>query len=74
LRDEVLALDGFDRLRPMPEAWVRECHCILRPDGSCGYAFPALASPWHVIHPTHVRGFHPLNFELRKRARDAGGF
>jgi hypothetical protein len=24
---------------------------------------PVFGSPWHLIDPTHVRGFHPLNFD-----------
>ena len=27
-------------------------------------------SPWHLIDPTHVRGFHPLNFDYFIQGRE----
>lgn len=61
---EILALDVFEHLQPMPEHWLRECHRILAPGGVLHLRVPIFGSPWHVIDPTHVRGFHPLNFDF----------
>lgn len=60
---EILALDVFEHLHLMPEAWLRECHRLLRPAGLLHLRVPIFGSPWHLIDPTHVRGFHPLNFD-----------
>jgi hypothetical protein len=68
--EEVLALDVFEHLHLMPEAWLRECHRILRSDGILRLRVPIFGSPWHVIDPTHVRGFHPLNFDYFVQGRD----
>ena len=54
----------------MPEAWLRECHRILTPGGLLRLRVPIFGSPWHLIDPTHVRGFHPLNFDYFIRNRD----
>ena len=61
--EEILALDVFEHLHLMPEAWLRECHRILAPAGLLRLRVPIFGSPWHLIDPTHVRGFHPLNFD-----------
>ena len=37
---------------PMPDA-----------DAALRLRVPIFGSPWHLIDPTHVRGFHPLNFD-----------
>jgi SAM-dependent methyltransferase len=47
----------------MPADWLRECHRILKPGGVLRLRVPIFGSPWHLIDPTHVRGFHPLNFD-----------
>jgi hypothetical protein len=47
----------------MPAEWLRECHRILKPGGALRLRVPVFGSPWHLIDPTHVRGFHPLNFD-----------
>jgi hypothetical protein len=60
---EVLALDVFEHLHQMPEAWMRQCHRILVPGGLLRLRVPIFGSPWHVMDPTHVRGFHPANFD-----------
>ena len=31
---------------------------------------PVWGSPWHLIDPTHVRGFHPLNFDYFIQGRE----
>ena len=61
--EEVLGLDVFEHLHLMPEQWLRECYRILRPGGMLRLRVPVFGSPWHLIDPTHVRGFHPLNFD-----------
>jgi SAM-dependent methyltransferase len=61
--EEVLGLDVFEHLHAMPAEWLRECHRILAPGGVLRLRVPLFGSPWHVIDPTHVRGFHPLNFD-----------
>ena len=60
---EVLGLDVFEHLHRMPAEWLRECHRILTPGGVLRLRVPVFGSPWHLIDPTHVRGFHPLNFD-----------
>jgi Methyltransferase domain len=66
---EILALDVFEHLHLMPEQWLRECHRILVMGGTLHLRVPIFGSPWHLIDPTHVRGFHPLNFDYFIRAR-----
>jgi SAM-dependent methyltransferase len=68
--EEILGLDVFEHLHRMPEEWLRECHRLLRPGGQLRLRVPVFGSPWHVIDPTHVRGFHPLNFDYFIRNRD----
>jgi hypothetical protein len=68
--EELLALDVFEHLHLMPETWLRECHRILRPEGMLRLRVPIFGSPWHVVDPTHVRGFHPLNFDYFVRGRE----
>ena len=60
---EVLGLDVFEHLHLMPAAWMRECHRLLAGGGLLRLRVPVFGSPWHLIDPTHVRGFHPLNFD-----------
>ena len=67
---EVLGLDVFEHLHLMPEAWLRECHRILTPEGLLRLRVPIFGSPWHLIDPTHVRGFHPLNFDYFVRGKE----
>ena len=57
-------------LHLMPEAWLRECFRILAPGGVLRLRVPVFGSPWHLIDPTHVRGFHPLNFDYFIRGRE----
>jgi hypothetical protein len=54
----------------MPEAWLRECHCIFTPGGLLRLRVPLFGTPWHLIDPTHVRGFHPLNFDYFIRGKE----
>jgi hypothetical protein len=68
--EEIIAMDVFEHLHLMPEAWLRECHRILAPGGTLRLRVPIFGSPWHIVDPTHVRGFHPLNFEYFIRGRD----
>jgi len=68
--DEILGLDVFEHLHLMPADWMRECHRILRPGGTLQLRVPIFGSPWHLIDPTHVRGFHPLNFDYFIRNRE----
>jgi predicted SAM-dependent methyltransferase len=67
--EEILALDVFEHLHLMPEHWMRECHRILVPGGILHLRVPIFGSPWHLIDPTHVRGFHPQNFDYFVRGR-----
>jgi len=67
--EEILALDVFEHLHLMPEQWLRECYRILAVGGILRLRVPVFGSPWHVIDPTHVRGFHPLNFDYFIRGR-----
>ena len=60
---EILALDVFEHLHLMPAAWLQECHRLLQPGGLLKLRVPVFGSPWHLIDPTHVRGYHPLNFD-----------
>ncbi len=57
LCEQLLAIDVFEHLHLLPEAWLRECHRILRHDGILRLRVPIFGSPWHVIDPTHVRWF-----------------
>jgi SAM-dependent methyltransferase len=68
--DEILGLDVFEHLHLMPEQWLRECHRVLAVNGILRLRVPIFGSPWHVIDPTHVRGFHPLNFDYFIVARE----
>ncbi len=68
--EEVLALDVFEHLHLMPESWLRECYRLLVPSGVLRLRVPVFGSPWHVIDPTHVRGFHPLNFDYFVQGRE----
>lgn len=68
--EEILGLDVFEHLHLMPEAWLRQCHRILTPGGILHLRVPIFGSPWHLIDPTHVRGFHPLNFDYFIRGRE----
>jgi predicted SAM-dependent methyltransferase len=61
--DEILGLDVFEHLKIMPAEWLSECHRLLKPDGILKLRVPMFGSPWHLWDPTHVRGFHPKNFE-----------
>jgi hypothetical protein len=65
-----LGLDVFEHLHLMPEAWLRECHRLLAPGGKLQLRVPLFGTPWHLIDPTHVRGFHPLNFDYFIRGRE----
>lgn len=68
--DEILGLDVFEHLHLMPEQWLRECHRMLRPLGRLVLRVPIFGTPWHLIDPTHVRGFHPLNFDYFIEGRE----
>ena len=68
--EEILALDVFEHLHLMPEVCLRECHRLLIPGGILRLRVPIFGSPWHVIDPTHVRGFHPLNFDYFVQGRE----
>lgn len=68
--DEVLGLDVFEHLHLMPADWLRECHRILGEGGRLMLRVPIFGSPWHLIDPTHVRGFHPLNFDYFIKGRE----
>lgn len=68
--EEILAMDVFEHLHVMPEIWMSECHRILIHGGVLRLRVPIFGSPWHIIDPTHVRGFHPLNFDYFIRGRD----
>jgi predicted SAM-dependent methyltransferase len=68
--DEILALDVFEHLHLMPQKWLKECFRLLKPHGVLRLRVPIFGSPWHVIDPTHVRGFHPLNFDYFVRGRE----
>jgi predicted SAM-dependent methyltransferase len=61
--DEVLGLDVFEHLQLMPAQWLGECHRLLRLGGLLRLRVPLFGTPWHLIDPTHVRGYHPLNFD-----------
>lgn len=67
---EILALDVFEHLHLMPAQWLSECHRILKPDGVLKLRVPIFGSPWHIWDPTHVRGFHPKNFEYFVHGHD----
>jgi SAM-dependent methyltransferase len=67
---EILGLDVFEHLHLMPEAWLRECHRLLVAGGVLRLRVPIFGSAWHLIDPTHVRGFHPLNFDYFIRGRE----
>jgi predicted SAM-dependent methyltransferase len=67
---EVLGLDVLEHLHLMPEAWMRQCHRILVPGGLLRLRVPIFGSPWHLMDPTHVRGFHPANFDYFIRGRE----
>jgi len=68
--EEILALDVCEHLHVMPEVWLRECHRLLKPQGRLRIRVPIFGSPWHLMDPTHVRGFHPANFEYFIRGRE----
>jgi SAM-dependent methyltransferase len=68
--EEILGLDVFEHLHLMPALWLKECYRILRPRGRLTLRVPIFGSPWHLIDPTHVRGFHPLNFDYFIVGRD----
>ncbi len=68
--EEVLGLDVFEHLHRMPAEWLRECHRLLAPGGRLRLRVPIFGSPWHLIDPTHVRGFHPLNFDYFIRGKE----
>jgi hypothetical protein len=68
--EEVLGLDVFEHLHLMPEQWQRECYRVLLPRGCLRLRIPLFGTPWHLIDPTHVRGFHPLNFDHFIRGRE----
>ena len=61
--DEILGLDVFEHLHLMPGEWLRESHRILQPGGCLKLRVPMFGTQWHLIDPTHVRGFHPANFD-----------
>jgi hypothetical protein len=68
--DEILGLDVFEHLHLMPADWMRECHRLLKSGSLLRIRVPIFGSPWHLIDPTHVRGFHPLNFDYFIRNRE----
>ena len=61
--DEVLALDVFEHLHIDVVQWIGECYRILKPGGFLDLRVPVFGTPDHLIDPTHVRGFHPQNFD-----------
>lgn len=68
--DEILAQDVFEHLQIMPEAWMKECHRMLKPDKVLRLRVPIFGSSWHLWDPTHVRGFHPANFQYFVRGHE----
>ena len=68
--DEILAIDVFEHLNLMPDSWLQECHRLLKPGGVLRLRVPVFGSPWHIIDPTHVRGFHHLNFDYFIEGRE----
>ena len=66
---EILGLDVFEHLHRMPAEWLGECHRLLVGGGVLRLRVPVFGTPWHLIDPTHVRGFHPLNFDYFIRGR-----
>jgi SAM-dependent methyltransferase len=68
--EQILGLDVFEHLHLMPAEWLGECHRLLTPGGILKLRVPIFGSPWHLIDPTHVRGFHPLNFDYFIRGRE----
>jgi hypothetical protein len=61
-------IDVVHNLEELPWPW--ENHRILAPGGVLRLRVPVFGSPWHLIDPTHVRGFHPLNFDYFIRGRE----
>lgn len=68
--EEILGLDVFEHLQLMPEQWLKECYRILQPRGVLRFRVPVFGTPYHLIDPTHVRGFHPLNFDYFIEGRE----
>ncbi len=68
--NEILGLDVFEHLHLMPEQWLRECHRLLIPGGALKLRVPIFGTPWHLMDPTHVRGFHPANFDYFMKGRE----
>jgi len=68
--EEILALDVFEHLHLMPAQWLAECYRILKPNGVLKLRVPIFGGPWHLWDPTHVRGFHPKNFEYFIKGQD----
>jgi hypothetical protein len=54
----------------MPVAWMRKCHRSLVIGGLLRLRVPIFGSPWHLMDPTHVRGFHPANFDYFVRGTE----
>lgn len=71
--EEILGLDVFEHLHLMPEQWLRECHRMLQAGGALKLRVPIFGTPWHLIDPTHTRGFHPLNFDYFVVGRELHG-
>jgi hypothetical protein len=65
-----LAWNVFEHLHLMPAEWLRECHRMLQPGGCLKLRVPMFGTPWHLMDPTHVRGFHPLNFDYFIQGRE----
>ena len=59
-----------EHLHLMPEQWLRGCYRLLAPGSTAQARVPIFGTPWHLIDPTHVRGFHPLNFDYFIRGRE----
>jgi hypothetical protein len=64
------ALTPWSAFPPARRRWLRECHRLLTPRGILRLRVPMFGTPWHLIDPTHVRGFHPLNFDYFIRGKE----
>jgi hypothetical protein len=43
---------------------------LLASGGTLRLRLPIFGSPWHLIDPTHVRGYHLHNFDFLIRGRE----